>query len=200
MLTLPHRRPIYLIIDALDESPDTFGIPPPREEVLQLITELVELRLRDLHICITSRPNSDIEFFFERLSSNSDVEDELSSDSDAENEPKLILHPYAENKHKIIFHSDTEDYEASSEDEDDTEDGDGTEDGDDTEGRDDTEDDFGTLTPLRVSLHDESGQREDIMDYVRSVVYSNSERIMRGWGKEEKDLVIETLSKRADGM
>jgi hypothetical protein len=51
-----------------------------------------------------------------------------------------------------------------------------------------------------VSLHDEKGQRKDIMDYVRSVVYSNSERIMRGWGKEEKDLVFETLSRRADGM
>jgi hypothetical protein len=38
------------------------------------------------------------------------------------------------------------------------------------------------------------------VDYVTSVVYSNSERIMSGWGKEEKDLVIETLSKRADGM
>jgi hypothetical protein len=51
-----------------------------------------------------------------------------------------------------------------------------------------------------VSLHDESGQRKDITDYVRSVVYSNSERIMRRWRKEEKDLVIKTLSNRADGM
>jgi hypothetical protein len=51
-----------------------------------------------------------------------------------------------------------------------------------------------------VSLHDESGQREDITNYVRWVVYSNSERIMRRWRKEEKDLVIETLSNRAEGM
>ncbi|KAF8492977.1 hypothetical protein F5888DRAFT_857450 [Russula emetica] len=122
MFSLLDLRPMYLIIDALDESPDTPGIPSPREEVLQLITELVKLRLPDLHICVTSRPNPDIEDVFE------------------------------------------------------------------------------PLTPLRVSLHDENGQREDIMDYVRSVVYSNSERIMRRWGKEEKDLVIETLSSRADGM
>ena len=56
------------------------------------------------------------------------------------------------------------------------------------------------LTSHRVSLHDQSGQKRDIEDYVRSVVYSNSEPIMRSWEKEDKELVIETLSKRADGM
>ena len=122
MLTLPDQRPIYLIIDALDESPDTFGIPSPREHVLQLITELVELRLPNLHICATSRPQDDI---------------------------RVVL---------------------------------------------------GRLSSLHVCLHDQSGQRNDIVDYVTSVVYSNSERIMSGWEKEEKDLVIETLCKRADGM
>jgi hypothetical protein len=122
MLTLPDQRPIYLFIDALDECPDTFGIPSTREMVLQLITELVELRLLDLHICVTSRRQTDIEGA------------------------------------------------------------------------------LGLLTPRRVCLHDQSGQRNDIVDYITSVVYSNSEQIMRGWEKEEKDLVIETLSIRADGM
>jgi hypothetical protein len=122
MLALPDQRPAYIIIDGLNESADTSGIPSPRERVLQLITELVELRLPDLRICVTSRPNPDIEDVFE------------------------------------------------------------------------------PLTPLSVSLHEESGQREDIMDYVKSVVYSNSERFMRRWRKEEKDLVIETLSSRAEGM
>ena len=56
------------------------------------------------------------------------------------------------------------------------------------------------LTSRRVSLHDQSGQKQDIADYVRSVVYSNSERIMRRWRKEDKEMVIETLSERADGM
>ena len=121
MLTVP-KRPIYIIIDALDESPDTSGIPSPREEVLRLVTELVELHLPNLHICVTSRPQFDIGVVLERL------------------------------------------------------------------------------TSLRVCLHNQTGQRNDIVDYVTSVVYSNSERIMRGWGKEEKDLVIETLSKRAGGM
>jgi hypothetical protein len=56
------------------------------------------------------------------------------------------------------------------------------------------------LTSRRVSLHDQSGQKKDIEDYVRSVVYSESEPIMRRWRKEDKELVIETLSERADGM
>jgi hypothetical protein len=56
------------------------------------------------------------------------------------------------------------------------------------------------LSPHRVSLHDQSGQKKDIEDYVRSVVYSDSEPIIRRWRKEDKDLVIETLSEQADGM
>lgn len=54
------------------------------------------------------------------------------------------------------------------------------------------------LTFNRISLHDEIGQRQDIADYVRSVVYSD--RNMRRWRDEDKELVIGTLSERADGM
>ena len=122
MLTLSDQRPIYLIMDALDESPNISGIPTAREKVLQLLKELVGLRLPNLHICVTSRPEIDI---------------------------RDVIVP---------------------------------------------------LTSLRVSLHDESGQKKDIADYVRSFVYSNSEPIIRRWKKEDKDLVIETLSERADGM
>src|SRR5258708_35518924 len=56
------------------------------------------------------------------------------------------------------------------------------------------------LASRRVSLHDESGQKQDIADYVRSVVYSDSQYIMKRWRKEDKELVIETLAERADGM
>lgn len=56
------------------------------------------------------------------------------------------------------------------------------------------------LTSLRVSLHDQGGQKKDIVDYVRSIVYSESEPIMKRWRTEDKDLVVETLSERADGM
>jgi hypothetical protein len=56
------------------------------------------------------------------------------------------------------------------------------------------------LTSCPVSLHDQSGQKKDIADYVRTVVYSDSEPIMKRWRTEDKDLVITTLSERADGM
>jgi hypothetical protein len=49
-----------------------------------------------------------------------------------------------------------------------------------------------------ISLHDEAGQNKDIADYVRSVVYSD--RKMRRWREEDKEMVISTLSQKADGM
>ena len=122
VVTVPNQPPIYLIIDALDESPNMSGISSPREMVLQLVKELVDLSLPNLHICVTSRPEIDI---------------------------RNVLEP---------------------------------------------------LTSRRVSLHDQSGQRQDIEDYVRSVVYSDSQQIMRKWRIEDKELVIKTLSERADGM
>jgi hypothetical protein len=118
-LSLPDQCPVYLIIDALDESSNTSGIPSPRERVLELVKEL---GLPHLRICVTSRPEVDI---------------------------RDILAP---------------------------------------------------LTSLRVSLHDQTGQKEDIVEYVKSVVYSNSEPIMRRWRAEDKELVVEVLSERADGM
>jgi hypothetical protein len=122
MLTLPKQGPIFIVLDALDECPDSFGLPPPRSEVLQLVKELVDLRLRGLYICATSRPEVDI---------------------------RTVLEPLA-------FRS--------------------------------------------VSLHDESGQKTDIADYVRSVVNSSPSTAMRRWRADDKNLVIETLTERADGM
>jgi hypothetical protein len=120
MLAIPDQRPVYIIIDALDECPDTSGLPSPREQVLDLLKELVELSLPDLHLCVTSRPEVDI---------------------------RHALEP---------------------------------------------------LTSLRVSLHEQSGQKKDIIDYVTSVVQSDPK--MRRWRDEDKNLVIEVLSERADGM
>src|SRR6266852_8835486 len=53
MLSLLKHDPVYLIIDALDECPDNSDMPTPREEVLELVESLVDLRLSDLHICVT---------------------------------------------------------------------------------------------------------------------------------------------------
>ena len=120
MLTLDAQGPTYVIMDALDECPKTSTIPPPREEVLELVGELVGLQLPNLHICVTSRPEPDIQ---------------------------AILKP---------------------------------------------------LTPHPVSLYDESGQQEDIASYVASIVHSD--RRTQRWRKGDKDLVIKTLTDKADGM
>jgi hypothetical protein len=122
MLTLPNQGQVYLIIDALDECPDTSDVPSPREQVLDLVKELVDLRLPSLRICLTSRPEVDIHDALEPLASQT------------------------------------------------------------------------------VSLQDELGQKKDITDYVRSVVYPGSGKFMRRWRTEEKEHVIETLSEKADGM
>ena len=122
MLTIPNPRPVYITLDALDECPNWPGIPSPREQVLALVKELVDLCLPHLHITVTSRPEFDIR---------------------------------------------------------------------------------ATLTPLahhRVSLHDESGQKKDIVDYINSVVYSDSETMMKRWREDEKKKVVKTLSDKADGM
>jgi hypothetical protein len=54
------------------------------------------------------------------------------------------------------------------------------------------------LTSLRVSLHEESGQREDILAYVTKVVRTDKE--MRKWREEDKLLVIRILPEKSDGM
>jgi hypothetical protein len=60
-----------------------------------------------------------------------------------------------------------------------------------------------TLSPLAlhsVSIHDESGQKKDMDDYVNSVVYSDHETMMKRWRVEDKKMVVKSLSERADGM
>jgi hypothetical protein len=120
MLSLETQRPTFIILDALDECPITPSIPSAREEVLELVNELVGLHLPDVHICVTSRPEHDI---------------------------RVVLE---------------------------------------------------CLTKHTVSLHDESGQQEDITNYVASFVSSNQR--MKRWRDEDKNLAIKILSEKADGM
>jgi len=54
------------------------------------------------------------------------------------------------------------------------------------------------LKPLQISLHDEDGQKNDIIEYIKSVMYSDEN--MRNWREEDKQLVIDMLSSKADGM
>jgi hypothetical protein len=65
MLTALGQAPIYLVVDAVDECPNTPspkepGAPLLRQEMLDVVKELVKLRLSNLHICLTSRPEDDI--------------------------------------------------------------------------------------------------------------------------------------------
>ena len=70
MLILNAQGPTYVILDALDECPKTSTIPPPREEVLEFVDELVGLQLPNLHICVTSRPEPDIQAILEPLTAS----------------------------------------------------------------------------------------------------------------------------------
>ena len=120
MLTLEAQAPTYIIMDALDECPIASTIPSPREEVLDFVDELASLHLPNVHICVTSRPEHDIQTILKDLSLRS------------------------------------------------------------------------------VSLHNESGQREDIVNYVTCFV--RSDRKVRRWRDEDKDLLIKVLSEKVDGM
>ena len=58
-----------------------------------------------------------------------------------------------------------------------------------------------TLQPLatqEISLHDENGQHQDIIDYVTSVVHSDKK--MKKWRDDDKNMVIDKLTEKADGM
>ena len=120
MLSLAGQGPVYIIVDALDECPNFPGRPSAREKVLDLIEELVDMELPNVHLCIASRPEIDI---------------------------RMVLEP---------------------------------------------------LTTLKISLHDEIGQKEDITKFIESVV--RSDRSMRRWKEEDKRLVVDALSDKADGM
>jgi hypothetical protein len=120
MLKTEGQPPIYIMIDAIDECPNTSGVVSPRDRLLELVEKLMALGLPNLRVCLTSRPEADI---------------------------RASLEP---------------------------------------------------LTHHNISLHDQSGQQKDIADYVSFVV--NSDRNMRRWRTEDKKLVIETLSQKADGM
>jgi hypothetical protein len=120
MLKVPGQATVHIIIDALDECPIITGLSSPREEVLDLVEDLVNSCISNLRICVTSRPEADI---------------------------APVLEPLA-------FRS--------------------------------------------ISIHVESGQVQDIAEYVRS--YVRTKREMRRWKDADKQLAIDELIKKADGM
>src|SRR5579863_9680406 len=69
ILRLPDAPMRYIIMDAIDECPNTSGCPTAREEVLDLLEDLLGLSLPNLRICVTSRPEIDIRTVLEPLTS-----------------------------------------------------------------------------------------------------------------------------------
>jgi hypothetical protein len=66
MLSIVSPHPTFVILDALNDCPDS-GSPTPREEVLHFVKNLVHLQLPNLHICVTSRLEIDIQTELEPL-------------------------------------------------------------------------------------------------------------------------------------
>jgi hypothetical protein len=120
ILKLPRRHPVYLIVDALDECPNPPVKLPPRKKVLNLLEELVDSKIPNLRICVTSRPESDITVVLNRLTCHT------------------------------------------------------------------------------ISLHDERQQIDDINGYITWFV--NNDEGMREWTTEDKQRVIDFLTRKADGM
>ena len=71
MLKTPGQLPTFLIVDALDECPNTAGTPSAREEVLDFLEDLVGSDHSNLFICVTSRPEQDIQAVLNPLTSAS---------------------------------------------------------------------------------------------------------------------------------
>ena len=67
MLRLSGQPTVHIVIDAIDECPVMAGFPSPREEVLELVEELINLHVSNLRICVTSRPEADIASVLGRL-------------------------------------------------------------------------------------------------------------------------------------
>ena len=70
MIKLPGQPTVYIIMDALDECFNTSGFPTAREKVLELLKDLVNLKLPNLRICVTSRPEVDIRTVLDPLASH----------------------------------------------------------------------------------------------------------------------------------
>jgi superfamily I DNA/RNA helicase len=95
------QAPVFLIVDALDECSDTSDVPSPREEVLDLVKELIESQIPNLHICMTSRPETDITAVLDHLASYSvSIHNERGQRDDIENYIKWHVNEDPKNRKK----------------------------------------------------------------------------------------------------
>ena len=98
MLALPDQGPVYIILDALDECSNTFGISSPRGQVLYLLKDLMGLQLPNLHLCVTSRPEFDIRTALEPLASYPiSIHDQNGHKKDIEDYIKTVVYGHEAN-------------------------------------------------------------------------------------------------------
>jgi hypothetical protein len=57
---------------------------------------------------------------------------------------------------------------------------------------------FDPLPFNQISLHTQSGQVQDIVDYINFIVQTDPK--MKRWRAADKELVIEVLTNKVDGM
>jgi hypothetical protein len=99
LLRFPGLAPVYLIVDALDECPNTSAVQPPRAEVLNLIKKLFKSQFPNLRICVTSRPEPDIKDVFEPLNPRYvSLQDEIGQMKDIEDYIKSVINTHPKNK------------------------------------------------------------------------------------------------------
>ncbi len=99
IVELPGQAPVYLIVDALDECPNRSAMPSPRENVLNLVEELIDLQLPNLRICVTSRPETDIKTLLEPLAFHAvSLHDEIGQMEDIENYIKSAVNKDRRNR------------------------------------------------------------------------------------------------------
>ena len=92
LLQLPRQTPIFLIVDALDECLNTPALSSPREEVLMLLKDLVDSKLPNLRVCVTSRPELDIKAILKPLTFRSvSLHDEHGQEEDINNYIESIV-------------------------------------------------------------------------------------------------------------
>ena len=93
MLALPGQGTLYVVLDALDECPNSSGLPTQRQQVLATVKELLDLKLPNLRFCITSQPEIDIREVFGPLNPYQvTLHDQIGQIKDLAQYVKAIVH------------------------------------------------------------------------------------------------------------
>ena len=92
IVELTRQAPIFLIVDGLDECPNTLALSSPRQKVLILLEDLIDSHHPNLRICVTSRPEADIKDVLEPKSFHSvSLHDEKGQKEDIKNYIKWVI-------------------------------------------------------------------------------------------------------------